>query len=70
MPSSVIRFYSYDADTRDLTVGFVSGRLYLYKNVPAEVAAALKEARSKGAFFNREIRDHYVYRNVTRDQAG
>jgi hypothetical protein len=25
---------------------------------------------SKGAYFNREIRDHYAYREVTREHSG
>lgn len=70
MPSSVIRFFRYAPDARELKVTFVSGRLYVYEDVPPEVAAAFMEARSKGAFFNHEIRDRYVYRHVTREYAG
>jgi len=70
MPSSVIRFFRYVPDTRELKVTFVSGRLYLYEDVPAEVAAAFRDARSKGNFFNREIRDRYVYRDITHEYAG
>jgi len=70
MPSSVIRFFRYSPDRRELKVTFVSGRLYVYDNVPPEVAAAFKEARSKGAFFNHEIRDRYAYRDVTHEYAG
>ncbi|PSO15603.1 KTSC domain-containing protein [Bradyrhizobium sp. MOS003] len=70
MPSSVIRFFRYAPDTRELRVTFVSGRLYVYEDVPAEVAAAFREARSKGTFFNREIRDRYVYRDITCEYAG
>ena len=69
MPSSVIRFFRYAPDTRELKVTFVSGRLYVYEEVPAEVAAAFKEARSKGSFFNREIRDRYAYRDITHEYA-
>ena len=70
MPSSVIRFFRYAPDTRELKVTFVSGRLYVYEDVPPEVAAAFREARSKGTFFNHEIRDRYVYRDVTHEYAG
>jgi len=70
MPSSVIRFFRYVPDTRELKVTFVSGRLYVYEDVPPEVAAAFKAARSKGTFFNQEIRDRYVYRDITREYAG
>ncbi|WP_339032029.1 KTSC domain-containing protein [Bradyrhizobium symbiodeficiens] len=70
MPSSVIRFFRYTPETRELKVTFVSGRLYVYEDVPAEVAAAFREARSKGTYFNREIRDRYVYRDITHEYAG
>ncbi|WP_128926606.1 KTSC domain-containing protein [Bradyrhizobium guangxiense] len=70
MPSSVIRFFRYAPDTRELKVTFVSGRLYVYEDVPPEVAAAFQEARAKGVFFNHEIRDRYVYRDITRAYAG
>ncbi len=70
MPSSVIRFFRYAPDTRELKVTFVSGRLYVYEDVPPEVAAAFREARSKGTFFNHEIRDRYTYRDVTQEYAG
>lgn len=70
MPSSVIRFFRYSPDTRELKVSFVSGRLYVYENVPPEVAAAFRNAYSKGTFFNHEIRDRYAYRDITRADVG
>jgi hypothetical protein len=70
MPSSVIRFFRYAPDRRELNVSFVSGRLYLYENVPPGVAAAFKDTRSKGTFFNREIRDRYAYRDIPHESAG
>jgi hypothetical protein len=70
MPSSVIRFFRYAPDTRELKVTFVSGRLYVYEDVPPEVAAAFRNARSKGTFFNHDIRDRYVCRDITHEYAG
>jgi hypothetical protein len=70
MPSSVIRFFRYAPETRELKVTFVSGRLYVYEDVPPEVAAAFRNARSKGTFFNREIRDRYLYHDITHEYAG
>lgn len=69
MPSSVIRFFRYAPDTRELKVTFVSGRLYVYEDVPPEIAAAFGDARAKGTFFNREIRDRYAYRDITHEYA-
>jgi KTSC domain len=37
--------------------------------VPQDVADAFKAAFSRGAFFNREIRDRYSYREVTGEHA-
>jgi len=70
MPSAVIRFFRYSPERRELKVTFVSGRLYAYEDVPPEVAAAFKDARSKGSFFNQQIRDRYTYRDITHEYAG
>jgi hypothetical protein len=67
MPSSVIRFFRYDPDSRELKVTFVSGRLYVYADVPPEVAADFRAFRSKGVFFNHAIRNRYDYRDVTHE---
>lgn len=69
MPSSVIRFFRYAPDTRELQVTFVTGRVYVYEDVPPEVATAFREARSKGTFFNLHIRDRFAYREITHDYA-
>ncbi|MCA1362516.1 KTSC domain-containing protein [Bradyrhizobium sp. IC3069] len=70
MPSSVIRFFRYAPERRELKVTFVSGRLYVYEDVPPEIAAAFRDARAKGTFFNREIRDRYACRDITHEPAG
>jgi lysyl-tRNA synthetase class 2 len=59
MPSSVIRHFAYDPKRRSLDVEFVSGRLYRYTGVPADLAEAFRAAFSKGRFFNARIRDAY-----------
>jgi hypothetical protein len=66
MPSTAIRSLSYDPAKREMRVTFVSGRRYLYAEVPAEVFEAFENAPSRGAFFNREIRDRYDYREARR----
>ncbi|MEH2476007.1 hypothetical protein V1281_002820 [Nitrobacteraceae bacterium AZCC 2161] len=69
MPSTAIRLLAYDADAGELRVTFVSGRRYVYAQVPPEVYSAFIHAPSRGAFFNHEIRDRYAFREVT-DQSG
>ena len=66
MPSTAIRSLFYDATKREVWVTFVTGRRYVYADVPSEVFEAFKTAESRGAFFNREIRDRYAYREVRR----
>ncbi len=69
MPSTVIRSHSYDPQTSELTIAFVTGRRYVYDNVPQDVADAFKAAFSRGIFFNRHIRDTYRYREIAREDA-
>lgn len=64
MPSSVIAETHYDRQSERLTVTFVTGRVYEYVEVPAEVAASFQSAFSKGTFFNGYIRDRYDFREL------
>jgi hypothetical protein len=70
MPSTAIRSFRYDPAKRELMVTFITGRRYVYADVPPAVFEAFRSAFSKGAYFNREIRDHYAYREVTREHSG
>ena len=64
MPSSVIRHFVYHPVRRELEVWFVSGRRYLYHEVPPETASAMREAFAKGEFFNAQIRDRFAYTRI------
>ena len=66
-PSALIASDSYDAERAELTVTFTTGATYIYRRVPADVAAAFAIALSKGKFFNARIRDTYRYRLVVED---
>ncbi len=68
MPSSVIRFFHYDADLCELLIGFQSGKRYVYENVPPDIAAALKASRSRGEYFNEHIRARYTFRRREPDE--
>ena len=61
MPSSVIRYFRYDSAQRQLEVLFVSGRRYRYHDVPEEIYSELRQARSKGEYFNSHVRDRFRY---------
>ena len=65
MPSSVIRKRFYDPGASRLTITFVTGRIYVYEDVPPDVIADFDAAFSKGQFFNAHIRDRYRCREVT-----
>jgi lysyl-tRNA synthetase class 2 len=64
MPSTVIRRFTYSPDSEELTIEFVTGRRYVYSAVPEEEVQAMREAFSKGVYFNKHIRDRYAYREL------
>ena len=64
MPSTVIRRFDYSPQTRELSVEFVTGRRYVYLDVPEEAASAMRTAFAKGRYFNAHIRDCYRFREI------
>ena len=64
MPSSVIKYFSYDASTETLKVIFVTDMIYLYKNVPEKIYKMLKASGSKGRYFNRHIKDKFKFQKL------
>lgn len=61
MPSSVIKYFNYDAALQVLTITFMSGVKYRYFDVLPGVVGRFKRAPSKGAFFSRHIRPVYRF---------
>ena len=57
--SSAIAAVGYDADTMQMKIRFVQGHTYDFCGVPAHVFRSLLDARSKGSYYNRHIRDRY-----------
>jgi len=57
--SSQIKRYAYNPDLRILIVGFMTGGLYLYKDVPFEKIEGMRDAESVGSYFSREIKDNH-----------
>jgi len=64
MPSTVVSYMHYYPETSTLRIGYVSGMVYDYKNVPEEVYAAMKASFSKGAYFNLHIKNNYSFEKV------
>ncbi|ESZ31979.1 KTSC domain-containing protein [Mesorhizobium sp. L2C066B000] len=70
MPSTSIRKFDYDPNTRVLSVWFVaSGKKFEFLDVPAEAFAAFKAAFAKGVYFNSHIRNRYAFR-LAREGSG
>ena len=70
MPSTVIRRFDYAPDRRELTVEFVTGRRYVYLDVPVAEATAMRSAFAKGVYFNRRIRDRYKWIELAPPRGG
>lgn len=64
MASSVIRGAWYVPDREELDLLFVSGRRYIYSQVPLTIARAFAEAQSKGRFYNDQIRNRFACREI------
>ena len=62
--SSSLASVGYAAKRQTLEVEFRNGLVYEYFLVPASVHRELMAASSKGAFFNRAVRDLYPSRRV------
>lgn len=61
LDSRALRAAHYDEASGTLRVRFASGRIYRYDGVPREVFEWLMRVPSKGGFFNRMIKDGYVF---------
>lgn len=62
--SSNIRFMNYNPYEKTLTVGFKSGHIYAYTQVPPTTWMTLKRATSIGVYFYHHIRTKFVYRKI------
>ena len=60
--SSNIKGSIYNRSTKKLIVEFNSGRKYEYEEVPDNVAAGLRIAKSQGSYFNKQIAKKYKYK--------
>jgi len=64
MPSSVIKHYHFNSDTKELKIVFVSGLIYIYKGVPEAEFIRMKNYTSKGAFLNKFIKGNYQFERI------
>lgn len=64
MPSSVILKYKYDEAGKSLEITFVSGAVYVYKEVPQAIVERFRQATSKGIFFNKNIKPKFIFERI------
>lgn len=61
--SAIARIY-YSARRHELFVSFISGRVYVYFDVPQKDYDDFLAAASLGQYFNEHIRSRYEYREL------
>lgn len=66
MPSSVIKHFSCNEKSQTLKIKFVTGLVYLYKNVPPKTVKMLVASGSKGRFFNYYIKDKFPFQKLAK----
>lgn len=69
LPSTTLASVRYDPDRRRLELIFRSGERYLFLQVPPHCYQQLINAESKGAYFNRHIRNRFPYQHLSRSSA-
>ncbi|GGC25114.1 KTSC domain-containing protein [Parapedobacter defluvii] len=65
MPSSVIKYMDYKAETHVLKIIFQTGAVYRYFDVPEAVYVGLRQARSKGRYFNKHISGVFPFERLS-----
>ena len=60
--SSLLTAGNYQHDVAVLELIFRSGEVYRYFGVPAQTYQELLQAESKGAYFNRSVRNRFPFR--------
>ncbi len=67
--STTLRSAGHDAQSAVLELQFQNGAVYQYWLVPRRVYRDLLGARSKGGYFNQNIRGSYPYQRVEPDSS-
>jgi hypothetical protein len=62
--SESIRAVGYNPENRILLIEFNNNGLYKYFDVPDSIYTGLMGARSKGAYVNRYVRDHFSHKKI------
>ncbi len=62
--SKVLASIGYESESRTLELEFESGRVYRYRDVPADLHAWLMRSPDKGGLFNRLIDGHFEFERI------
>ena len=65
LESTLLASALYDPLRRHLEIVFRSGERYRYFHVPPPCYQQLLQADSKGAYFNRYIRNHFPFQHLS-----
>jgi hypothetical protein len=68
--STTLAWVGYSPDQRLLELGFHSGKVFDYFEVPLQTYYELLHADSKGRYFNLHIRNHFRAQSVRARAAG
>lgn len=63
--SSTLHSAGYDRDHKTLELKFTSGDVYQYFNVPHSNYNGLMDATSHGEYFNRYIKEQFLFKKIT-----
>jgi len=63
--SKAIAMFAYDLEAQSLLIGFKTGGIYAYQDVPRAIFDRFRQARSKGQFFQSTIRDRFAARRLS-----
>ena len=61
LKSTSLHAATYQDQSAFLELEFLSGAIYRYLGVPAQIYQELLRAESKGRYFNQHIRHHFPY---------
>lgn len=61
---SNVKQFAYSTDSKTLTVEFNNGSIYNYTNVPIDIFNQMKEAKSVGSVFAKEIKGKYYHTQI------
>jgi hypothetical protein len=62
--SSNIKSIGYDPKSETLEIGFHSGDIYQYFDVPESIFNSLMSASSHGSYFHKYIKDKYRWAEI------